>query len=59
MSSWVLVFLHAASCLVPFQAGLGVIVGSAVWSSSVVLDMEVLFQAFPAIRLVLHVAGAV
>lgn len=38
-------------------AALGVTVGAAIWASSAVLGVHVLFQAFPAVRLALQIAG--
>jgi threonine efflux protein len=40
------------------RAALGVAAGAAVWSSAAVLGVHALFVAFPTVRLVLQVAGA-
>jgi threonine/homoserine/homoserine lactone efflux protein len=40
------------------QAALGVAAGAAVWSSAAVLGVHALFVAFPAVRLMLQLAGA-
>lgn len=39
-------------------AALGVTLGAVVWSSAAILGVSVLFGAFPAVRLVLQIAGA-
>ncbi len=39
-------------------AALGVALGAAIWSASAALGVSALFAAFPAIRLLLQVAGA-
>ncbi len=38
-------------------ATLGLAVGAAIWATSAVLGVNVLFQAFPAMRLALQIAG--
>ncbi len=38
-------------------AALGVTVGAAIWATSAVLGVNVLFQAFPAMRLALQIVG--
>jgi len=40
------------------RAALGVAVGAAIWSTAAVLGVNALFVAFPTVRLVLQVAGA-
>jgi threonine efflux protein len=40
-------------------AAIGITVGAAIWSSAAVLGVSAVFAAFPALRLVLQVAGAV
>lgn len=40
------------------RAALGVAAGAAIWSTAAVLGVHALFAAFPAVRLVLQVGGA-